>query len=103
MPTWEPTSEAGPARAEDAVMATREEAKRPPTAEQIRGYGQGGVETVISVEDVTRQAAALAGAGIPEGRLAALPGGTPSVNTEGLRPGSGQLPDPPRIPLPGPT
>src|SRR3546814_19359473 len=72
-------------------MATREEAKRPPTAEQIRGYGQGGVETVISVEDVNRQAAALAGAGIPQGRLAALAGGSPFVSMEGLRAGYGKM------------
>src|SRR3546814_13658024 len=91
MPIWGPTSEAGPARAEDAVMATREEAKRPPTAEQIRGYGQGGVETVISVEDVNRQAAALAGAGIPQWRLAALAGGSPFVSIEGLRAGYGKM------------
>src|SRR3546814_8303343 len=91
MPIWGPTSEAGPARAEDAVMATREEATRPTTAEQIRGYGQGGVETVISVEDVNRQAAALASAGITQGRLAALAGTIPFVSMEDLPDGYGKM------------
>src|SRR3546814_4268268 len=62
-----------------ALMGAREEAQRPDTPQQVRGYGQGGVETVISVEDVNRQAAALATGGISESRLAELVGATPFV------------------------
>ncbi len=58
---------------------------------QTRGYGKGGVETVISVEDVNRQAAALAQSGITEDRLAALCGSEPYVKIEGLRAGYGKM------------
>ncbi len=37
-----------------------------------RGYHTGGVETVISVDDVERQAAAVAQAGLDAERLTAL-------------------------------
>ncbi|GAB4394971.1 MAG: ABC transporter ATP-binding protein [Kiloniellaceae bacterium] len=57
----------------------------------IRGYGQGGVETVISVEDVNRQAAELAKSGIPENRLAELANNEPFVKIEGLRAGYGKM------------
>jgi branched-chain amino acid transport system ATP-binding protein len=67
-------------------MGPREEAKR-----QVRGYGVGNVETVISVEDVNRQAAALSTQGIPEDRLAALAGGKPFVQIQGLRAGYGKM------------
>ncbi|HIP78773.1 MAG TPA: ABC transporter ATP-binding protein [Kiloniellaceae bacterium] len=60
-------------------------------AKQIRGYGHGGVETVISVEDVNRQAAALADSGIPEGRIAALAEGEPYVSIDSLRAGYGKM------------
>ncbi len=59
--------------------------------QQIRGYGHGGVETVISVEDVNRQAAELAKSGIPESRLADLAGKDPFVTIEGLRAGYGKM------------
>ena len=67
-------------------MGAPEEAKHP-----ISGYGRGGVETVISVEDVNRQAAALATAGIPESRLAELAGNDAFVKIEGLRAGYGKM------------
>src|SRR3546814_11520195 len=72
-------------------MGAREEAQRPDTPQQVRGYGQGGVETVISVEDVNRQAAALATGGISESRLAELVGATPFVEIAGLRAGYGKM------------
>src|SRR3546814_15164070 len=72
-------------------MGAREEAQRPDTPQQVRGYGQGGVETVISVEDVNRQAAALATGGISESRLAELVGATPFVEIPGLRAGYGTM------------
>ncbi len=61
------------------------------TKQQVRGYGHGGVETVISVEDVNRQAAALADSGIPEGRLAALAGNSPFVKIDQLKAGYGKM------------
>jgi branched-chain amino acid transport system ATP-binding protein len=67
-------------------MADEAEAKQ-----QIRGYGLGGVDTVISVEDVNRQAAALADSGIPEGRLAALAGDNAFVKIQGLKAGYGKM------------
>lgn len=67
-------------------MSGEEQNKQP-----VRGYGQGGVETVISVEDVNRQAAALAGSGIPEGRIAALAGAEPFVTIDALRAGYGKM------------
>src|SRR3546814_5709004 len=72
-------------------MGAREEAQRPDTPQQVRGYGQGGVETVISVEDVNRQVAALATGGISESRLAELVGATPFVEIAGLRAGYGKM------------
>ncbi|MEQ8357625.1 MAG: ABC transporter ATP-binding protein [Kiloniellaceae bacterium] len=67
-------------------MSNPENSKQP-----VRGYGKGGVETVISVEDVNRQAAALAESGIPETRLADLCGNEPFVKIEGLKAGYGKM------------
>jgi branched-chain amino acid transport system ATP-binding protein len=82
-------------------MSTREEASRQAEAKQggtpeaqdrqVRGYGQGGVETVISVEDVNRQAAKLSSGGIAVEKLAALAGAEPFVKIEGLRAGYGKM------------
>ena len=60
-------------------------------ADKVRGYGQGGIDTVISVEDVNRQAAALAIQGIPEGHLATLAGAQPFVAIDSLRAGYGKM------------
>ncbi|MEO3429904.1 ABC transporter ATP-binding protein [Pelagibius sp. CAU 1746] len=57
----------------------------------IRGYGRGGVETVISVEDVNRQASQLAKEGIPPSRLAELAGTDGFVTIEKLRAGYGKM------------
>ena len=67
-------------------MGAREEAQR-----ATRGYGIGGVETVISVEDVNRRAAALATDGIAEDKLATLAGNEPFVRISGLRAGYGKM------------
>jgi branched-chain amino acid transport system ATP-binding protein len=58
---------------------------------QIRGYGHGGVETVISVEDVNRQASELAKEGIPPSRLAELADNNDFVKIEELRAGYGKM------------
>ncbi len=55
------------------------------------GYHQGSVDTVISVEDVNRQAAALARQGIPKERIAALANHDPYVTIENLRAGYGKM------------
>jgi branched-chain amino acid transport system ATP-binding protein len=55
------------------------------------GYHEGSVETVISVEDVNRQAAALAKEGVSIERVAALAGNDPFVTIEDLRAGYGKM------------
>ena len=59
--------------------------------DRIKGYGAGSVDTVISVEEVNRQAAAIAEAGVPPGRVAELAGPEPFVVIEGLRAGYGKM------------
>ncbi len=56
-----------------------------------RGYHTGGVDTVISVDDVERQAAAVAQAGLDAERLTALCADTPYVDITGLRAGYGKM------------
>ncbi len=60
-------------------------------SKHVRGYGHGGVETVISVEDVNRQASELAKEGIPPSRLAELAGNDDFVKIEALRAGYGKM------------
>lgn len=55
------------------------------------GYHGGSVDTVISVEDVNRQAAALAKAGVPAKRIANLANNDPHVTIENLRAGYGKM------------
>lgn len=56
-----------------------------------RGYHTGGVETVISVDDVQRQAEAIAQEGLDAERLVALCKGEPFVDISGLRAGYGKM------------
>jgi branched-chain amino acid transport system ATP-binding protein len=55
------------------------------------GYHGGTVDTVISVEEVNRRAAAIAAAGVAPERIAALGGPEPYVTIEGLRAGYGKM------------
>lgn len=55
------------------------------------GYHQGSVETVISVEDVNRQAAALAKEGVSAERIASLANNDSYVTIENLRAGYGKM------------
>lgn len=55
------------------------------------GYHGGSVDTIISVEDVNRQAAAFAKAGVPAKRIADLANNKPYVTIEGLRAGYGKM------------
>ncbi len=59
--------------------------------DRIKGHGSGSVETVISVEEVNRQAAAIAEAGVSAGRVAELAGPEPFVKIETLRAGYGKM------------
>lgn len=54
------------------------------------GYHLGSVDTVISVEEVNRQAKQL-GEGVSKDRIAALAGGDPFVKIEGLTAGYGKM------------
>ncbi|MDJ0957563.1 MAG: ABC transporter ATP-binding protein [Arenicellales bacterium] len=56
----------------------------------VRGHGMGDVDTVISVDEVERQAAAIAEE-ISVEQLEALVGGDPYVSIEDLRAGYGQM------------
>lgn len=55
------------------------------------GYGLGPVDTVISVDEVERQAARLAAGGPDHEHLAQLIGRKPLLNIEGLRAGYGKM------------
>jgi branched-chain amino acid transport system ATP-binding protein len=54
------------------------------------GYHTGGVDTVISVDDVNRQAAELGG-GVTPGRIAALAGNDSYLVIDGLNAGYGKM------------
>ncbi len=66
-------------------MSEPNEPKKP-----VSGYGAGGVDTVISVEDVTRQVAAIAEE-IPVSRLEELSNGEAHVSIQNLRAGYGKM------------
>lgn len=55
------------------------------------GYHEGSVDTVISVEDVNRQAAALAKEGVSTDQIAVLANNDPFVTIQGLRAGYGKM------------
>lgn len=57
---------------------------------KTRGYAAGGVDTVLSVEQVARQAAAIA-EDIPPEKLDELAGGKPFVSLINLRAGYGRM------------
>lgn len=58
--------------------------------EKVRGYGAGGVDAVISVEEVERQAAAIAEE-IPIEKLDQLAGNAPFVSIQDLHAGYGKM------------
>ncbi len=61
-----------------------------PRKDKTRGYHGGGVDTVISVDEVTRQAAAMA-EDIPLEKLDALANNAPHVRIDNLVAGYGQM------------
>ncbi len=60
------------------------------TEEKVRGYGAGGVDAVISVEEVERQTAAIAEE-IPIEMLDRLAGNAPFVSIQDLHAGYGKM------------
>ena len=60
-------------------------------AKAARGYHTGGVDTVISVEDVVREAERIAEEGPSPERIADLAHGEPFLRIDGLNAGYGQM------------
>ena len=58
---------------------------------KIHGYGQGDVETVISVEDVDKQAGALKQDNLTEDELDALTNNKPHLSIDKLKAGYGEM------------
>ena len=58
---------------------------------KVAGYHGGGVETVISVDDVNRQAKAMADKGLTKERIAELANNQPFVVIDDLRAGYGKM------------
>lgn len=76
-----------------SASAKPDRAKRPKTAkaEKIVGYGAGGVDTVISVEAVTREVAKMSD-GVPDTRqLADMAGENIFLSIKDLKAGYGQM------------
>ena len=61
------------------------------TSKRISGYGLGAVDTVLSVDEVARQAQRLADEGPKYTELRALAGGAPFLSIEGLVAGYGNM------------
>lgn len=72
-------------------MADKKDKNQEAARKIASGYHEGSVETVISVEEVNRQAAKLARDGIPPERIAGLADNDPFVRIEGLRAGYGKM------------
>ncbi|MEJ2121549.1 MAG: ABC transporter ATP-binding protein [Alphaproteobacteria bacterium] len=62
-----------------------------PERSKAAGYGLGAVDTVISVDDVAREAQALAQSGPDTAALDALVKGEPALSIDGLDAGYGQM------------
>jgi branched-chain amino acid transport system ATP-binding protein len=62
-----------------------------PAEGKARGYGFGAVETVLSVDEVSRQAEEIADERPARERLVALAGGAPLLGIEGLTAGYGKM------------
>ena len=56
-----------------------------------RGYHAGGIETVISVDEIAREAQKIADEGPTAAEIDALAGGAPYLEIEGLSAGYGQM------------
>jgi branched-chain amino acid transport system ATP-binding protein len=69
----------------------RSEAPSKPRLGRTSGYGLGAVETVLSVDEVERDAARLAAAGPSREQLRALAGDAPLLSIEQLNAGYGRM------------
>jgi len=69
----------------------KQEQKQGDGGKTIRGYGLGPVETVLSVDEVERQAAKLAGEGPSREDLCELVGNEPLLSIQGLKAGYGKM------------
>ncbi len=72
------------------MAKTAKKTTKPASKKKLSGYGDGGVDTVISVEDVTRQVAAIA-EDVTVEKLDALVDGESYVTIENLRAGYGKM------------
>ncbi len=61
------------------------------TGGNLRGYDPGSVDTVISVDDVAREAERIAAEGPSHDEIAALVSGTPFLDIDGLVAGYGKM------------
>lgn len=66
-------------------------ARDTPSDKRTSGYGIGGVDSIISVDDVAREAERLAAAGPTLADLERLAGGQPLVAIDGLEAGYGKM------------
>ena len=62
-----------------------------PTGQNVRGHGAGSVDTVLSVDQVAKEAAALMGEGPPPEKLGELVKGEALLEIAGLRAGYGKM------------
>ena len=67
------------------------EQQRPAAKPGTRGYHSGGVETVISVDEVVREAEKIAQTGTSKASLAEFAGNDPYLTIEDLRAGYGKM------------
>jgi branched-chain amino acid transport system ATP-binding protein len=58
---------------------------------RVRGYGLGGVDSALSVDEVAREAERFAGGGPGRDRLVQLAGGKPFLEIDGLHAGYGRM------------
>ncbi|MCZ6454276.1 MAG: ATP-binding cassette domain-containing protein, partial [Alphaproteobacteria bacterium] len=66
--------------------------QRPPGSHgNLQGYGVGSVDTIISVDDVAREAERIAAEGPSRDEIAALAAGTPCLDSNGLVAGYGKM------------
>ncbi|MFQ5625811.1 MAG: ABC transporter ATP-binding protein [Methyloligellaceae bacterium] len=72
------------------TAAKRKTARKAPARKKIRGHGVGDVDTVISVDEVTRQAEAIT-QDISVRQLDALVKGEPSLTIDNLNAGYGKM------------
>ncbi|MFQ5468531.1 MAG: ABC transporter ATP-binding protein, partial [Kiloniellaceae bacterium] len=63
----------------------------PQASKDVRGYHMGDVDTIISVDDVAREAEEIAAEGPPMETIAALAGNEPFLAIEGLCAGYGRM------------